>query len=187
MGIFAAHARFQWFIRLGFLAVGFVVSVGILAHTNHGIPAAPVSLDHALQLADLNNWIEAEPAFRKAAELSSKNGDRRGLLFAQLGMIRSSASHRNLLEAVAQLDDLLAKEPLLQSDRRLRLFCMTIRGDLDGEMKSAAMRPDWNKLRLWRKKWATRSGRIVLVLSWASLPFTRGIFPRARKKCSVRC
>src|SRR5579862_6373610 len=112
MGIFAAHARFHWFIRLCVLAVALLVSIYVVARTNRGTPA-PAPLDHALKLADLNNWIEAEPEFRRAAVLFSKNGDRRGALYAQLGIIRSTAAHRNLLEVVAQLDGLLAQEPLL--------------------------------------------------------------------------
>ena len=91
-----------------------------------------------------------------------KSGNRLGLLYAQLGIIRATAQHRNLPETVAQLDDMLATEPLLQTDRHLRLYCLTIRGDFDGEMKSSAMRKDWEEVAqlakdLGDEKWQNRA------------------------------
>jgi hypothetical protein len=161
MGIFAAHSRFLWFVGLGLLAVVSSGLVYVFAPAEHGT-RAPSPLDHAIQLAELNNWTEAEREFRKAAKVFSINGDRRGALYSQLGIIRATAQHRNLVDLVAQLDEILGNEPLLKSDRRLRMFCLTIRGDVDGEMKSREMRKDWEEVAILAKelgntKWRNRA------------------------------
>ena len=43
-------------------------------------PTSPL-LRHAFELADLNNWSEAEPEFTKASALFRKNGDAVGLAY----------------------------------------------------------------------------------------------------------
>src|SRR5947209_5153449 len=80
------------------LAVGFAVTS--MAADEASSP--PKLLTHALQLADLNNWPDAQPEFRKAEDVFRKSGDRLGLLYAQLGIIRATAQYRNLPETVAQ-------------------------------------------------------------------------------------
>ena len=104
MHIFAAQTHFRWFVRLGLLAVVLGGCVYFFAPTEHGTPA-PSVLDHAIQLAELNNWPEAEREFRNAAKVFGKYGDRRGAIYSQLGIIRATAQHRNLVDVVAQVDD----------------------------------------------------------------------------------
>jgi hypothetical protein len=160
MGIFTPKRHPNWFagpLTIVVLAAG--IAVTARADENS---SPPKLLTHALQLADLNNWPDAEPELRKAEDVFRKSGNRLGLLYAQLGIIRATAQHRNLPETVAQLDDMLATEPLLQTDRHLRLFCLTIRGDFDGEMKSSAMRKDWEEVAqlskdLGDEKWQNRA------------------------------
>jgi ABC-type sugar transport system substrate-binding protein len=142
MGIFTLKGHLDRLAgRLTIMALAAGLAVTAAAADEESSPPKP--LTHALQLADLNNWPDAQPEFRKAEDVFRKSGDRLGVLYAQLGIIRATAQHRNLPETVAQLDHMLATEPLLQTDRHLRLFFLTIRGDFDGEMKSSAMRKDW--------------------------------------------
>jgi hypothetical protein len=56
----------------------------------------------------------------------------------------------------------LATNPMLQSDKELRMFCVAIKGDFDGEIDSVAMRRDWEEVRaladeLGSAKWRYRA------------------------------
>jgi len=44
------------------------------------------------------------------------------------------------------LDQELAANPLLQSDKELRMFCLIVKGDFDGESDTPAMRQDWTEV-----------------------------------------
>jgi hypothetical protein len=44
---------------------------------------------------------------------------------------------------VAQLASELDNNPLLQTDKQLRLFCLIVKGDVDSEIDTGAMREDW--------------------------------------------
>jgi len=49
----------------------------------------------------------------------------------------------SLPEVSEKLGAELDKNPLLQSDNELRLFCLMVRGDIDGEIDAVPMRRDW--------------------------------------------
>jgi len=106
----------------------------------------PQLLRHAFQLADLNNWTDAEPDFVAAAATFRRNGDRRGLAYAELGIIRATIQRRNLSLTSNGLQHRLESDPLMKADRELRLFCLSIKGEIDGEMEAAAMRKDWEEV-----------------------------------------
>ena len=119
-------------------------------------------LDRALKKADLNNWIDAEPLFRQAESEARRIGDRRALTLARLGVIRATAQQRNLPQTSAELEHDLDVDPLLRSDERLRLFCLTIKATIDGEMQSSSARKDWEQVaqiakELGDAKWQYRS------------------------------
>ena len=161
MGLFIARSTLRWPVRLC-IAVAILTGGSwlILNLPHHN--SAPKLLQRALAFADLNNWNEAESEFRGAAEVFRKNGDHRGELYTRLGIIRATAQRRNLADTVAQLDDMLEAEPLLKSDRELRMFCLIVRGDFNGEMKSSAMRKDWEEVaelakQLGDRKWQNRA------------------------------
>jgi hypothetical protein len=40
----------------------------------------------------------------------------------------------------------LATNPILQSDKELRMFRLTVKGDFDGEIDVPAMRRDWTEV-----------------------------------------
>ena len=103
-------------------------------------PAAAEKLQHALRLADLYNWADAGPDFAEAETLFLAGGDQRNELYARLGVIRSNSEQHPLPETSAQLAKDLESDPILQTDKELRMFCLIVKGDIDGEVDSRAMR-----------------------------------------------
>ena len=97
----------------------------------------------ALQLGDLYNWADAAPLFTQAEQLYAARSDNRNALHAHLGRIRSTMEQLWLPEVSEELGAALDKNPLLQSDKELRLFCLMVLGDIDGEIDAAPMRRDW--------------------------------------------
>src|SRR5688572_17962486 len=90
-------------------------------------------LQAALGRADLYNWEDAAPDFVAAENLFRAAGDAAGELHARLGRIRSTVEQerRNLPAVSIELDDELRANPLLQSDKRLRMFALIVKGDID--------------------------------------------------------
>ena len=125
-----------------FLATSLWCSPIMAADTGRTSPL----LRRAFELADLNNWSEAEPEFAKASVVFRRNGDRVGLAYTNLGLIRATIQRRNLPATSAQLQQSLDTDPLMKSDQDLRLFCLAIKGDIDGEMEAGAMRKDWEQV-----------------------------------------
>lgn len=129
---------------LSLLLLSAIMWAGRPATGEYG-PKSPL-MHHAFELADLNNWGDAEPEFAKAAVIFRKNGDRRNLAYAELGFIRATIQTRNLAITSAQLQHRLDSDPLMESDHELRLFCAAIKGEIDGEMEAPAMRDDWQEV-----------------------------------------
>lgn len=123
-------------------------------------------LKQALRYGDLYNWSDAAPLFAEAEQIYTQRGDGRNALYARLGRIRSTMEQLSLPEVSQQLGDELDDNPLLQTDKELRLFCLVVRGDIDGELDAAPMRRDWDAAlkiaqELGDKKWQNRaSGEI---------------------------
>ena len=121
-------------------------------------------LARALHLADLYNWADAAPAFTEAEQLFVAAGDQRNGLYAKLGRIRSNIERdqQTLPNVSAQLAEALDDDPLLQNDKQLRMFCLIVRGDIDTETNTGAMRQDWEQVRalardLGDSKWQYRA------------------------------
>ena len=75
----------------------------------------------------------------------TETGDSRNALFARLGLLRATIERNQgaLPEKSEQLATDLADNPLLQSDKELRMFALIVKGDIDTETNSGAMRNDW--------------------------------------------
>ena len=119
-------------------------------------------LDHALHFADLYNWDDAGEDFAEAEKLFLAAGDERNALYAKLGKIRSTIDQLVLPATSAQLASELEKNPLLQTDKQLRFFCLIVKGDIDGEIDARAMREDWEEVQqlakeLGNDKWQYRA------------------------------
>ena len=127
---------------------------------------ADALLAQALRLGDLYNWADAGPFFADAERIYSQRGDARNALQARLGRIRSTMEQLSLSETSAMLDEELESNPLLQTDKALRMFCLAVKGDVDGEIDALPMRQDWEEVlaiakELGDRKWQNRaSGEI---------------------------
>src|SRR5437879_6623741 len=142
-------------------------------------------MNKALQLGDLYNWADAAPLFTQAEQLYAARGDNRNALYAHCGRLRSTMEQLSLPEVSEELGLDLDNNPLLQSDNELRLFCLVVRGDIDGEIDAVPMRRDWEAAlkvaqTLGDKKWENRaSGEIGFAL------FLAGDVTAARQKVTA--
>ena len=103
-------------------------------------------LQRGLYFTDLYNWHAARPYFTRSQQMFEAAGDKRNALYAQLGAIRAGADPAPIPELSYRLDQELAANPLLQSDIELRMFCLIVKGDFDGESDTPAMRRDWTEV-----------------------------------------
>jgi CHAT domain-containing protein len=108
--------------------------------------AAQAALGRALYFADLYNWHSSRPYFVKAHRLFLAAGDMRNAFYARLGAIRAGAYPAPINEQSYKLSQELAANPILQSDKRIRMFCLIVKGDFDGEIDVPAMRRDWTEV-----------------------------------------
>jgi tetratricopeptide (TPR) repeat protein len=127
-------------------------------------PQALDALSRALHLADLYNWADAAPAFAEAERLFVDANDPRNALYARLGLIRSNVEReqQTLPAVAAELAEELDDNPLLQNDKELRMFCWIVKGDIDTETTTGAMKQDWEQVQklaqeLGNTKWQYRS------------------------------
>jgi len=117
------------------------------------------SLRKADHYANLYNWPSAKPLFL-AADRGLPHGSPEQL-HAHLGYLRATMEARSLPELSNYLGTLL-HSPEIASNPRLRLWCLAIKGDVDGEMDSASARADWEEAhrvatKLGDKQWQSRS------------------------------
>jgi CHAT domain-containing protein len=107
---------------------------------------ALTSLLRALHFADLYNWHASRPYFTKAQQLFDTAGDKRNALYAHLGAIRAGTDPTPIMELSYRLAQELATSPILRSDKELRMFCLIVKGDFDGEIDVPEMRRDWTEV-----------------------------------------
>ena len=118
-------------------------------------------MTRALYFADLYNWPAAAPLFKQAEQSLREAGDRRNTMYAHVGTLRTRQGI-SVGERSQQLADLLETAPLLLKHTDLRLFALTVKGDLDGEIDQSAARVDWTEVanlakELNDKKWMARA------------------------------
>jgi CHAT domain-containing protein len=126
------------------------------------ISGPDAALKRAIHFADLYNWSDAAPFFAQAEESYRTVGDERNVLYAHLGKIRSMMEQLSLPEVSEELGTTLENNPLMRSDKELRLLCLTIKGDIDGEIDATPMRRDWEEAlriatELRDQKWINRA------------------------------
>jgi CHAT domain-containing protein len=119
-------------------------------------------LQRGLYFTDLYNWRAARPYFTRSQQMFEAAGDKRNALYAQWGAIRAGADPAPIPELSYRLGQELAANPLLQSDKELRMFCLIVKGDFDGESDTPAMRRDWTEVvslarALGNTKWEYRA------------------------------
>jgi CHAT domain-containing protein len=135
---------------------------GALSSAAMADDTADTLLQRGLYFSDLYNWRAARPYFTKAQQMFEATGDKRNALYARLGAIRAGADPAPIPELSFMLDQELATNPLLQSDKELRMFCLIVKGDFDGESDTPAMRRDWTEVvslarELGNTKWEYRA------------------------------
>src|SRR5258708_17443981 len=169
-------------IIVGLLFCG-MICMPVHAQTAANDPDAV--LKQALRYGDLYNWADAASLFTQAEQLYSARGDSRNALYAHFGRLRSTMEQLSLPEVSEELGLDLDNNPLLQTDNELRLFCLIVRGDIDGEIDAVPMRRDWEAAlkvahALGDNKWENRaSGEIGFAL------FLAGDVTAARQKVTA--
>lgn len=144
--------------------MNFIRSLALLALTTSVLIAegnvnSLNALRKADHYADLYNWADARPLFLIADRgLPHGSPDQ---IHAHLGYLRATMETRSLPELSNYLGALL-RSPEMASNPRLRLWCLGIKGDVDGEMDSASARADWEEehrvaTKLNDEKWQSRS------------------------------
>ena len=121
--------------------------------------ASQPTLDKADHYSDLFNWIDSARYYQEAEKRLPKGSAPQWR--AHLGYLRATMETRPLPALSNYLGSLL-QNPLFISDPRLRLWCLGIKGDVDGEMDSSSGRADWEEAlavakRLKDSKWQSRS------------------------------
>jgi CHAT domain-containing protein len=102
-------------------------------------------LKRALYFANLYNWRAATPLFQQAEVLLRNAGDQRNALYAHLGSRRRDFSS-SIGARSQEVAELLNTDPFLKDHTELRLFALTIKGDLDGEIDQSSARQDWTEV-----------------------------------------
>src|SRR5689334_7302807 len=135
-------------------------------------PSANPALQNGERLAWLRNWSAALPYYKQAEREFSASGDRSNALFAHISGIRGELQRLPLLET----SELLANElddPLVESDPRLRLRCLVVKGDVDLDLDTELARRDWTEAHLLAESlreagWANRARGELAIISFLS-------------------
>jgi len=130
-------------IRASLCLLAFITAAAAQSSTTE----ADAALQQALHYSDLYNWADSGPFFAKAEALFTAEGDARNALYSHLGVIRSTMERRSLPRTSEELAHELEANPLLQGDPKLRMFCLSVKGDIDGEIDAAPMKRDWEEVR----------------------------------------
>src|SRR5271170_7765412 len=127
-----------------------------------------VLLTAADRLYFLNNGPAAAPLYARAEKLFSKRGDARNELHAKVGQLRSEAETMSFVDLSRFLNEQL-QNPIVQSDKKLRLWCLVAKGYTDIEIDYRASKRDWLEAQdiaknLGEDQWVTRaSGELGLI------------------------
>jgi CHAT domain-containing protein/tetratricopeptide (TPR) repeat protein len=116
----------------------------------------------------LNNGPAAAPLYARAEKLFSEGGDARSELHAKIGQLRSKAETMSFVDLSLFLNEQL-QNPIVQADKKLRLWCLIAKGYTDIELDYRASKRDWLEAQdiaksLGEDKWVTRaSGELGLI------------------------
>src|ERR1700685_1000672 len=116
----------------------------------------------------LNNGPAAAPLYTKAEKLFSERGDAKDQLHAKVGQLRSEAETMSFVDLSRFLNEQL-QDPTVQTDKKLRLWCLIAKGYTDIEIDYRASKRDWLEAQeiaksLGQDQWVTRaSGELGLI------------------------
>jgi len=116
----------------------------------------------------LNNGTAAGPLYARAEKLFAQQRDAPNELHAKVGRLRSEAETMSFVDLSRFLNEQL-QNPLVQNDKKLRLWCLIAKGYTDIEIDYRAAKRDWLEAQeiaksLGEDQWVTRaSGELGLV------------------------
>src|SRR5579862_7028294 len=130
------------------------------------------------KLAWLKNWQAAEPFFEKAEILFRERGDKRNELYARVSRMRGQLPSRGLFETSTYLASVL-DDPLTKDDARLRLRCLTVKGDVDLDFDTALAARDWTEVlsiakHLEDTAWVNRANGELGIISFVQGDYRTG-------------
>ena len=120
------------------------------------------------RLAWLRVWTRAEPLYAKAREAFIASGDERNALYAEVSRLRGQLPTLPVPEVSERLSDYL-DNPLVQTDERLRLRVLIIKGETDEDLDPSLSQRSWTEAlalaqKLNESAWANRArGELGLV------------------------
>lgn len=148
--------------------VAALVSVATLGNAAQPAPDPATLLQEADRLAWLRAWGAAEATFAQAQRLFAAQGDRRNALYAEVSVFRSRLPRMAVPTASARLAEYL-EHPLVQSDDRLRLRVLVVKGETDEDLDPSLAAESWRAAQALAEKlgdapWANRArGELGLV------------------------
>jgi CHAT domain-containing protein/tetratricopeptide (TPR) repeat protein len=116
----------------------------------------------------LSNGPAAAQLYARAEKLFSGRGDARNELHAKVGRLRSEAETMSFVDLSRFLNEQL-RNPIVQSDKKLRLWCLIAKGYTDIEIDYRVSKRDWLEAlalakNLGEDQWVTRaSGELGLI------------------------
>lgn len=125
----------------GAAALTLVTAVGGAAQNQRDPDAL---LKEAERLAWLKAWTAAAPLYAEAERLFTARGDPRNALFARINHLRGRLPTLPIADVSQQLDTYL-DDPLVQSDPRLRLRVLVIKGETDQDLDPTLAETSWRE------------------------------------------
>lgn len=124
-------------------------------------------LAYAKRRALLGDWDGAAPLFKDAAQRSGK-ANRREFLYAQAGFLRATIESRPYEETSLRLAIML-RDPEVEHDSALRLWCLTAKGYADLNVDIHLARRTWTEVKTSASKlndsiWTARAtGELAII------------------------
>ena len=153
---------------MGALWAAALFSLATLGNAAQPAPDPTKLLQEADRLAWLRAWSAAEPSFAQAQKLFAAQGDQRNALYAEVSAFRGQLPRMSVPAASARLAEYL-EHPLVQSDDRLRLRVLVIKGETDEDLDPTLAAESWREAQALAEKlgdaaWANRArGELGLV------------------------
>ena len=125
-------------------------------------------LTEADRLADLGNWVKAGPLYAQAEQQFHSRGDVRQELYAKFGRLHRDIETGSYSAVGEELENDL-QDPAIQSDPRLHIRALSLKGFIDLNTNTAAAQEEFSQiLALARsindRKWANRaSGQLGII------------------------
>src|SRR5512134_1437717 len=101
-------------------------------------------LAEADRLAWLRVWTRAEPLYAKARDAFIANGDERNALYAEVSQLRGQLPTLAVPDVSERLSEYL-DDAVVQSDERLRLRVLVIKGETDEDLDPSLSQRSWTE------------------------------------------